>query len=92
MYWDRFDICEAYYRFAVDFHGGINCPIYQYFGRLSRMEFRPSASVRGDMRGDCRRLLNDNGKEIYDNLLRRWWSTVHPTDTPCPDYFEEMED
>ena len=89
MHWNRFDICEAYYRFTVDFHGGKNCPIYEYFGRLVKMNFRPSAHMCGDMRGDCRRFLTDNGKAIYDNLLRKWWTTVCPTDTPCPDYFTE---
>tara|TARA_Y100001973_G_C5200972_1_gene337630 strand:- start:176 stop:376 length:201 start_codon:yes stop_codon:yes gene_type:complete len=63
MQWDRMDICEAYYRFAADWHGGQTCPIYRYFGRLVRMGYRPGP--RGPE-------LNDNSQAIYDNLVKTW--------------------
>ena len=65
MNWDRFDICEAYYCFAVEWHGGQTDPIYQIGGRLSRMNFkaRPDLSYEG---------LTETGREIYENLKEKW--------------------
>ena len=34
MYFDRFDICEAYYCYASDYHEGQFSKIYEIFGRL----------------------------------------------------------
>jgi hypothetical protein len=62
MNFDRFDICEAYYTFACDWHGGMNCPIYRVFGKLQRMQFRISPLHRGY------ESLSENGREIYDAL------------------------
>ena len=62
MYWDRFDICEAYYAFAADYHGGQCSPEYAIFGRLHSMGFKAGVFVGYEY-------LTDNGKEIYDNLV-----------------------
>ena len=64
MYWDRFDICEAYYAFATDYHGGQFSPEYAIFGRLQRMGYRPGF---GGVTYDA---LTENGKAIYDNLVK----------------------
>lgn len=61
---NRFDICEAWYAFAAENHGGQWSPEYQIFGRLERMRFRPSLSVRE--RGYDG--LSENGKDIYRRL------------------------
>jgi hypothetical protein len=72
MHWDRYDICEAYYRFAADWHGGQTCPIYRYFGRLFVMGFRPGR--QGDAATTLGAIpeLNDNSKAIYDKLCKKW--------------------
>ena len=63
MNWDRFDICEAYYAFATDYHGGQWSPEYAIFGRLHSIGFNPG------MMGVSYDDLTDNGKYIYDNLV-----------------------
>jgi len=62
MYFDRFDICEAYYLYFCDYHGGQGSREY---ARLSRMTHyfkpRPSLSQPED--------LSENGREIYYQLV-----------------------
>ena len=58
MYFDRFDIVEAHYAHAVDWHGGIRSKLYEKICRI-RQYFKPSYSWSGF---DS---LSDNGKEIY---------------------------
>ena len=41
MYWDRFDICEAWYAFSVDHHRGQFSPEYAIMGRLQAMGYHP---------------------------------------------------
>ena len=65
MNWDRFDICEAYYCFAVDWHGGQTDPIYEIGGRLSRMNFKARRNL-------CFEDLTENGKQIYAALKEKW--------------------
>lgn len=65
MYFDRFDICEAHYAFAVDYHGGQWSPEYAILGRLQRMGYRPGF---GGVTYDA---LTENGKAIYDNLVSK---------------------
>jgi len=64
MTWDRFDICEAYWCFAADWHGGQWSPEYAIFGRLYRMQFRPPMDLSYDS-------LTENSKEIYNNLVSK---------------------
>ena len=61
MYFDRFDICEAYYLFFTNYHDGQGSDFYY---RLSRMleYFKPSPLLRYEN-------LSENGQVIYDNLV-----------------------
>ncbi len=63
-YFDRFDICEAYYLYAVLCHGGQFSPEYAIHGRLHKIDFkaRPMLSEPAD--------LEDNGKAVYGRLAR----------------------
>jgi hypothetical protein len=63
MYWDRFDIVEAWYLALSDCHGGQGSPEY---ARLCRMEryFRPSPLLSVDS-------LSENARMIYDNACER---------------------
>ena len=65
MMWDRFDICEAWYAFSVDHHRGQFSPEYAIMGRLQRMGYRAGF---GGVTYDA---LTENGKAIYDNLVRQ---------------------
>jgi len=59
-YFERFDICEAYYLFASHYHGGQNSTEYRIFGRLDRMRFKA--------RDLSYARLSENGRAIYLNL------------------------
>ena len=61
--WNRFDICEAWYLFACDWHEGQFSDTYAIFGRLDRIGFRPSPILSG-------RSLNPNGRLILAGLIR----------------------
>ena len=64
MYFDRFDICEAYYLYASDYHGGQWSKLYEVFGRLHKLKFKP-----GSLFGYWS--LSNNGKGIYNSLVER---------------------
>ena len=63
MYWDRFDIVEAYYLYYTHYHSGMWSHEY---ARRSNMDgyFTPSL-------GFCYDELTDNGKDIYNALVER---------------------
>ena len=61
---DRFDICEAYWCYAVDYNDPRDDYVNSIWYRLDRMEFNPAPTL-------CTCTLEENGKEIYDNLVRR---------------------
>jgi hypothetical protein len=61
---DRFDVCEAYYLFASEWHNGQWSTEYRIFGRLSKMGFRPSPLLSKDS-------LSENGRYILAQLIRR---------------------
>lgn len=73
-YFDRFDICEAYYQIEVDYHVGgwlRERPSNQRRRestdvQLSRMGFKPGAGFQGF------ESLSENGQEIYRELERRY--------------------
>ena len=65
MTFDRFDICEAYYVFAMLWHDGMFGAIYSKFAQFERIRFRPSPMLCGPEN------LTDNGREIYEQLLAR---------------------
>jgi hypothetical protein len=60
MFFDRFDIVEAYFCFFMEWYCGQNCPRY---ARLCRMDgyFKP----RPDLSSDT---LSENGRIIYNAL------------------------
>ena len=62
MYFDKFDICEAWYLYAADYHCGQWSKEYAIFGRLHNIQFKPSPLLSFES-------LSDNGKEIYNNLV-----------------------
>ena len=64
-YWDRFDICEAWYVYAMLHHGGQWSPEYRIFGRLDAMRFRPRPSLNDETS------LSENGREIYAQLVAK---------------------
>jgi hypothetical protein len=64
MYFDRFDVCMAYYLFACDWHSGQGSPEYRILGRLHALGFRPSPIL-------SRRSLSENGRSILAGLIRK---------------------
>jgi len=63
MWFDRFDICAAYYVFAMLYHGGQWSKEYEIFGRLDRIGFKPSPLLSGPED------LSENGQDIYYQLV-----------------------
>lgn len=64
MYWDRYDIVEAYYCFFCDYHEG------QYSNKYTRLSkittyFKPRPNL-------CYETLEENSKCIYDNLVANY--------------------
>jgi len=68
MYFDRFDICEAYYLALSDCHGGQWSPEYARLCRL-RKSFKPSPLLSVDT-------LSDNAREIYARASARMLGLV----------------
>ena len=65
MYFDRFDICEAWYCFLAEYHEGAMSKRYARLCKLlTYFKPRPSLSVES---------LNDNAREIYQNLVYRMY-------------------
>lgn len=67
MYFDRFDICEAWYLALMHCHSGQWSDSY---ARLCRMQqyFRPSPMLTVDR-------LSENAREIYDRACARLLSS-----------------
>jgi hypothetical protein len=61
----RYDVCEAYYMYAANYHRGQWSPEYAILGRLQRMGFCARIGLMN------RKDLTDEGKRIYDRLVRR---------------------
>ena len=61
---NRFDICEAWWCYAVEWHGGQSTWEYEILGRLANLKFKP----RFDLSFDA---LEENGKEIYMDLVAK---------------------
>ena len=63
--WDRFDICQAYWLYAANHHGGQNSALYGKLTQLARIRFYwPTAKTEAES-------LTPNGRMIYDNLIAR---------------------
>ena len=63
MNWDRFDICEAWWLYARDYHEGQGSQSFEILGRLHRLGFRPSRDFEVEN-------LTQNGLDIYERLVR----------------------
>lgn len=64
MFFDRFDIVEAHYAFACDYHSGQWSELYAKLSRISKY-FTPSPLWRGF------ESLSENAQEIYNNLVAK---------------------
>lgn len=71
-YFDRFDICAAFWHFAAEYHGGQWSAEYAVFGRLHRMRYRMGAG-EGDKRN-----LSENARNILAGMVRQWRSGKSP--------------
>jgi hypothetical protein len=76
---ERYDICEACWVFAAEWHAGGQCMHphsgKEIFSRLSRLQFRP-------LPGLSRRLLTPNGRRILarlEKMERKGSKTPTPT-------------
>ena len=63
MYFNRFDICEAHFMFAMLWHDGQWGEIYGKFAQLERLRFRPSPLLSEP------KDLEWNAREIYRQLV-----------------------
>ena len=64
MYFDRFDILEAYWLFGSEYHSGQFSKEYAYMGRAKNLGFSPGLML-------SYKSLSDNGKEIYNKLVAK---------------------
>lgn len=85
LYFDRFDVCEAYYMFATEWHGGQNTKEYAIFGRLHKLQFRPRPLIDVET-------LNENAQLIYNGLVRRLPVRLLHKSRECVDFSESEGD
>ncbi len=65
MYWDRFDICDAWFLALAHCHGGQWSASYARLCKLTRPGFfRPSPMLSVDS-------LNENAREIYEAACKK---------------------
>ena len=64
MYWDRFDICEAYYMAGCLNHSGQDSKGYAILSKLVTMGYKPSPHIEYCDPNN----LTSNGREIYDSI------------------------
>ena len=65
MFWDRFDICEAWYLALSHCHNGQWSNSYMRLCRLTRPGFfRPSPMLSVES-------LSENAREIYENACKK---------------------
>lgn len=79
----RFDICEAYFCFLVDWNRGGLTRRCEAKGRgiaqqLHRMQFRPGLALGTDS-------LGEEAREVYDALVKKYHPEAPETVEPCPD-------
>jgi len=61
MYFDRFDIVEAYYWYCVDYHNGQWSPLYERLCKIGKY-YNPGIAHKGYAS------LSENAQQIYQNL------------------------
>lgn len=64
LYFDRFDVCAAYYMFASLYHGGMGSKEYAIFTRLHNVHYKPAPSLSVES-------LSENARAIFDGLIER---------------------
>lgn len=64
MYFDRFDIVEAYYIFFANWHSGQGSEFYKRLCKMNNYFFPRCFASKED--------LSENGQEIYAALLNRF--------------------
>lgn len=69
MYFDRFDIVEAWYLALADCHGGQWSREYARLSRMTRY-FKPSPFLSVET-------LNDNAREIYEQACARMLNSTN---------------
>ena len=62
--YNKFDVCEAYYLYMMNHHGGQGSIEYALSGTFHRLRFEPRPSLAAPED------LEDNAREIYDRLVR----------------------
>jgi hypothetical protein len=68
MFFDRFDVCEAYYLFFAHYHEGQASEKYRRLSRMARY-FKPSPLLSVET-------LTENGREIYEALVQKEEATT----------------
>ncbi len=63
--WNRFDICSAWYVYAVLYHGGQSSREYKILGRLVNILFAPGRIPQSKLADG----LTANGLKIYHRLV-----------------------
>ncbi len=61
LWFDRFDVAEAYYLFLSEYHEGQNSEKYRRLCKLTE-SFKPRPSLSYES-------LEENGQAIYNNLV-----------------------
>lgn len=84
-YFSKFDICEAYYVFATNYHGGQWSPTYRILGRLEAIGFRPACGLKLE----C---LEGNALEIYEDLVQRHGFITVPDDGSLDEHLAGMHE
>lgn len=72
MFYDRFDIAEAYYLFLAHYHEGQGSNKYQRLSKMARY-FKPGPLLSVET-------LTENGREIYEVLVRTEKTTLEARD------------
>ena len=69
MYFDRFDIVEAYYAFFSNYHSGQDSVFYRRLSKMSEY-YTPGVSTRYET-------MSENSQVIYDNLVDTLWDSLY---------------
>lgn len=77
MYFDRFDICAAWYIFCVQYHSGQNSFLYRKLSQLTRMRFKPGSSTEN------LRFTNENQMVIFANLMHKYQKEIKALEKIC---------
>ncbi len=68
--WNRYDICEAWYLYARQYHGGQFTPLYAVLGRIHNLGFTLSQALR-DSDDPNIALSTGNARAIFNQLVQQ---------------------